>query len=72
MGIGYESVKAINQGVVYCSVSGFGRTGPRAKDSAMDLFMQAFSGTMSLTGEPGRPPVRTDTATADVTTASPQ
>lgn len=69
LAIGYDQVKALNAGIIYCSVSGFGRTGPRAKDGAMDLFMQAFSGTMSLTGEQGQPPVRTGTATADVTTA---
>ena len=69
LGIGYDCVRQSNPAVIYCSVSGFGRSGPRARDGAMDLFMQAFSGTMSLTGEQDGPPVRTGTATADVTTA---
>jgi len=68
LGIGYEVVRARNPGAIYCSITGFGRSGPRAEEGAVDLLMQAFSGVMSVTGEPGRPPVRTATSTADIST----
>lgn len=68
LGLGYEVVKGLNPGVIYCSITGFGRSGPRATEGAVDLLMQAFSGVMSVTGEPGRPPVRTATSTADIST----
>jgi formyl-CoA transferase/CoA:oxalate CoA-transferase len=58
LGLGYETLAALNPGLVYCSLSGFGQTGPRANAPAYDLLMQAFSGLMSLTGYPGQPPVR--------------
>jgi formyl-CoA transferase/CoA:oxalate CoA-transferase len=58
LGLDYETLAAINPGLVYCSLSGFGQTGPRAQEPAYDLLMQAFSGIMSLTGYPSWPPVR--------------
>ncbi len=66
LGIGYESVKALNPGVVFCSISGFGQTGPYAAKPAYDQIMQGIGGLMSITGEPGRPPVKTGVAVTDI------
>jgi formyl-CoA transferase/CoA:oxalate CoA-transferase len=66
-GLGYESLRAINPRLVYCAISGFGRTGPYAKKPATDIYMQAFSGLMSVTGEPGGPPVRIGVSICDLT-----
>jgi len=66
LGLGYEALAAINPRLIYCSISGFGATGPRAKDRANDIFMQAYCGLMSITGEEGRGPVKTGTSVADV------
>jgi crotonobetainyl-CoA:carnitine CoA-transferase CaiB-like acyl-CoA transferase len=66
LGLGYEALSAINPRLIYCSISGFGPNGPRAHDRANDIFMQAFSGNMSITGEEGRGPVKTGISIADV------
>jgi len=66
LGLGYEALSAENPRLIYCSISGFGATGPRAKDAANDLFMQAFSGGMSITGEPGGGPVKMAISVADM------
>jgi crotonobetainyl-CoA:carnitine CoA-transferase CaiB-like acyl-CoA transferase len=58
MGCGYEAFKEINPRIIYCALSGFGETGPYQDRPAFDLAVQALSGAMSITGEPGRPPVR--------------
>ena len=56
-GVGFEVMSAAKPALVYCSVSGFGRTGPYAKRGGFDLVAQGMSGLMSITGEgPGRPP----------------
>ena len=57
-GIGYESIRSLNPRIIYCSLSGFGQTGPYSARPAYDPGMQAMSGFMATTGEPGRPPVR--------------
>ena len=57
-GLGYDTLSAINPRLVYCSVSAFGRTGPRKDGAGYEALMQAFSGIMSITGEPGGAPVR--------------
>lgn len=67
-GLAYDDLKAANPGVVYCSISAFGRKGPHAKRSAYDPVIQAYSGMMATTGEEGRPPVRTSAATIDIGT----
>ncbi len=54
--LGYEEMKAVRPDIIYCSISGYGQTGPMAKRPALDLMIQAVSGLMSLTGDPsGRP-----------------
>ena len=66
LGIDYQAVKAINPGVVYCSISGFGQTGPYRSKSAYDQVMQGIGGIMSLTGEPGGPPTKMGIALTDI------
>jgi CoA:oxalate CoA-transferase len=58
LGYDYETLKEINSQVIYCPLTGFGETGPHGDRPASDLAIQAISGAMSITGEPGRPPVR--------------
>jgi crotonobetainyl-CoA:carnitine CoA-transferase CaiB-like acyl-CoA transferase len=66
LGLDWESLSAANPGLIYCSVSGFGATGPRAEEPANDLFMQAYAGGMSITGEEGGGPVKMGISVADV------
>lgn len=66
MGLGYEVLKSINPGLIYCAISGYGRTGPMADKGGFDLIAQGFSGLMSITGEPGRPPIKTGNSVADI------
>jgi formyl-CoA transferase/CoA:oxalate CoA-transferase len=66
LGIGYEAVRARNPRAIYCSVSGFGQTGPYRERAAMDLILQAESGMMSITGEPGGGRVRVGVSIADM------
>lgn len=65
-GLGYKALAELNPRLVYCSISGFGRSGPRKEERANDLFMQAFSGSMSVTGEVGGGPVKMGVSVADV------
>lgn len=68
MGFGYEALKRDYSRLVYCSVSGFGRTGPYADRAGFDLVAQGMSGLMSITGEgPGRPPVKVGAPVSDIT-----
>ena len=67
-GLGYDALSAINPRLIYCSVSAFGRTGPRAEGAGYEALMQAFSGIMSITGEPGGAPVRCGVSFLDLTT----
>ncbi len=67
-GLGYETLSAINPGLIYCSVSAFGRSGPRKDGAGYEALMQAFSGIMSITGEPDGPPVRAGVSFLDLTT----
>ena len=66
LGLGYEELRKINPRLIYCSISGFGPTGPRAKQPANDVFMQAYAGNMSVTGEEGRGPVKAGISVADI------
>jgi len=56
--LGYEDLKALNPRLVYCSITGYGQSGPYAQKGAFDVTVQAMSGLMSVTGEEGRPPVK--------------
>ena len=67
-GLGYEALAAINPRLIYCSVSAFGRTGPRKDAPGYEALMQAFSGIMSITGEPGGQPVRAGVSFLDLST----
>ena len=67
-GLGYDVLAAINPRLIYCSVSAFGRTGPRKDSPGYEALMQAFSGIMSITGEPGGQPVRSAVSFLDLTT----
>jgi len=67
-GLGYDALAADNPRLVYCSVSAFGRTGPRAEGAGYEALMQAFSGIMSITGEPDGAPVRCGVSFLDLTT----
>jgi crotonobetainyl-CoA:carnitine CoA-transferase CaiB-like acyl-CoA transferase len=68
LGLGYETLAARNPGLIYCEVSGFGRTGPYAERGGFDLIAQGMSGLMSITGEgPGRPPVKVGAPVTDIT-----
>jgi crotonobetainyl-CoA:carnitine CoA-transferase CaiB-like acyl-CoA transferase len=67
LGIDYEQAKAHNPSIIYCSVSGFGQTGPYRDRAALDLIVQAESGMISITGEPGGRGVRAGVSIADMT-----
>jgi crotonobetainyl-CoA:carnitine CoA-transferase CaiB-like acyl-CoA transferase len=68
LGLGYEAMREVNPGIVYCEISGFGRTGPYAERGGFDLIAQGMSGVMSITGEgPGRPPVKVGGPITDIT-----
>ena len=68
LGLGYETLRQDNPGLIYCEISGFGRTGPYAERGGFDLIAQGMSGLMSITGEaPGRPPIKCGAPMADIT-----
>ncbi|MDQ3026175.1 MAG: CoA transferase [Pseudomonadota bacterium] len=66
LGLGYDVLQALNPRLVYCAVSGYGRSGPYADKGGFDLIAQGFAGLMSITGEPGGPPVKSGTSIADI------
>lgn len=65
LGLGYDDLKACNSRLVYCSISGYGQSGPYAGKGAFDVTVQGMSGLMSVTGEEGRPPVKCGVPVAD-------
>ncbi len=67
LGLEYAKAKARNAGIIYCSISGFGQTGPYRERAALDLILQAESGMISVTGEPGGRGVRCGVSIADLT-----
>lgn len=67
LGLDYEKAKVRNPGIIYCSISGFGQTGPYKERAALDLILQAESGMISVTGEPGGRGVRCGVSIADLT-----
>ncbi|MEE9137650.1 MAG: CoA transferase, partial [candidate division NC10 bacterium] len=66
LGLGYESLKAVNPRIIACSISGYGAWGPLKDAPAFDLTVQAMAGPMSITGEPGRPPVKMGVPVGDL------
>jgi formyl-CoA transferase len=65
-GLDYPSLSGDNPGLIYASISGYGQTGPSASKGGFDLVAQGMSGLMSITGEPGRPPVKTGVPLTDL------
>ena len=65
LGLGFDALSKINQGLVYASGSGYGRSGPMMNYPAMDIAVQAMSGLMSINGFEDRPPVKVGPAVAD-------
>ncbi|MCH9674018.1 MAG: CoA transferase, partial [Gammaproteobacteria bacterium] len=68
LGLGYEALRAINPGLVYCSISAYGQQGPRSREGAFDVTMQAISGIMSVTGEGEGAPVKCGVPVSDFAT----
>ncbi|MEM8985245.1 MAG: CaiB/BaiF CoA-transferase family protein [Pseudomonadota bacterium] len=67
LGLGFEELRTINPGLIYCEISGFGRTGPYADKGGFDVVAQAMSGVLSVTGErERRPPVKAGVPVADI------
>ncbi|MGA0003263.1 MAG: CaiB/BaiF CoA transferase family protein, partial [Candidatus Nanopelagicales bacterium] len=63
--ITYDDLKHLNPAIVCCSLSGFGMTGPRAKEPGYDYMLQGLAGWMSLTGEPDGPPTKSGLSLLD-------
>jgi crotonobetainyl-CoA:carnitine CoA-transferase CaiB-like acyl-CoA transferase len=68
LGLSDETMRALNPRLVYCSISGFGQTGPRRLEAGYDAMMQAEAGLMSITGAAGGPPFRLGVAIGDIAT----
>ena len=68
MGLAYDDVSALNPAIVYCTVSGFGTTGPYSSRAGFDLVAQGMSGLMSINGFPGAPPAKVGVPMADLNT----
>ena len=66
LGLGYETLAAIKPSLVYCSISGFGNTGPDAAKGGFDLVAQGVSGLMSITGHPDMPPAKVGVPITDI------
>lgn len=66
LGLGYEVLSQANPGLIYCAISGYGRSGPYADKGGFDLIAQGFAGLMSVTGEPGGPPVKSGNPVSDM------
>jgi crotonobetainyl-CoA:carnitine CoA-transferase CaiB-like acyl-CoA transferase len=67
-GLDYASLSALNPGLVYCSITGFGQDGPYASRAGYDFLVQGMSGLMSVTGEPDTPPQKVGVAVTDIVT----
>lgn len=68
LGLGYENLRKLRKGLIYCSISAFGSTGPWSKKPANDIIMQSVSGLMGITGEVGGGPVRIGAPISDFST----
>ncbi|WP_439121596.1 CaiB/BaiF CoA transferase family protein [Marivita sp.] len=67
-GLDYASLSAVNPGLVYCSITGFGQTGPYAERAGYDYLVQGMSGLMSITGDPSGEPQKVGVAVTDIYT----
>lgn len=67
-GFDYDNLKAVNPGLIYCSITGFGQTGPYAHRAGYDYIIQGMSGLMSITGDPDGQPQRVGVAVTDIFT----
>jgi crotonobetainyl-CoA:carnitine CoA-transferase CaiB-like acyl-CoA transferase len=68
VGLGYERLSEADPRLIYCSITGYGRSGPYRDRAAYDVTVSALGGMMSVTGEPGRTPVKTGVAVLDIAT----
>jgi crotonobetainyl-CoA:carnitine CoA-transferase CaiB-like acyl-CoA transferase len=66
LGVGYDALRKLNPGLIYVSISGYGRTGPYADKGGYDLIAQGMSGLMSVTGEAGRAPAKSGGPVCDI------
>jgi crotonobetainyl-CoA:carnitine CoA-transferase CaiB-like acyl-CoA transferase len=66
LGVGYAALRALNPALIYCSISGYGRSGPYSDKGGYDLIAQGMSGLMAITGEPGGAPVKSGAPTCDI------
>jgi formyl-CoA transferase len=66
LGMGYEALREVNPGLIYCAISGYGRSGPMADKGGFDLIAQGLSGLMSMTGEPGQAPIKAGSPVTDI------
>jgi crotonobetainyl-CoA:carnitine CoA-transferase CaiB-like acyl-CoA transferase len=67
-GLDYDSLKTVNPKLIYCSITGFGQDGPYAQRAGYDFMIQGMAGSMSITGEPDGPPMKSGVAYADIFT----
>ncbi|HGG04916.1 MAG TPA: CoA transferase [Aliiroseovarius sp.] len=65
-GLDYDSIRAVNPSIVYCSITGFGQTGPHAHRPGYDLLAQGYGGIMSITGEPDGEPMKVGVGISDI------
>jgi crotonobetainyl-CoA:carnitine CoA-transferase CaiB-like acyl-CoA transferase len=66
LGLGYDTLRKTNPALIYCAISGYGRTGPDAGKGGFDLVAQGLSGLMRITGEPGGPPTKVGSPVTDI------
>ena len=67
LGLDYQAIKQRNPRIVYAAISGFGQDGPYTKKTALDIVVQGMGGVLSITGEPGGPPIRPGVSQGDIT-----
>ncbi len=68
-GLGYDEIRAINPGIIYCSITGYGRTGPMSGEAGVDLVVESEAGLIGITGPQDGPPAKVGVAITDILTA---